>query len=411
MNLKVFLIWSLITLMVFSIGFSAVTITFWYALGGYKGQVFKSMLNEFAKEHPDIKINALYSGHYSETAQKVIAAIASKTLPNGGLIPAGPLFTGGEGDYTVTDYIYSKDGLDLDDFYPVVWDYAKYRGKICAIPFNISTPIMLYNKDLLKKAGLDPNTPPTTWQELIEYAKEIVKNVPGTWGINMKDTPWIFKAMLFANGGSIIDPKTLTPMFNRIEGIEVAEMWKDLIDKKLMPVGLHQLADKEFFGNTLAFYLGSSSRVGKWYGKTNFSFGTAFLPKIKKYAIPIGGATLVLFHHNKTQDDATWKLIKWLVSTDNIVKWSEKTGYVPIRKSAVNSAEMQDFLKEHPEYRPPFEQLKYGSAYWHFESMGNMDGFIWEALDKIERGVETPTRALDEAADKLIEDIKTSEKE
>ena len=388
----------------------SVEIVFWYPLSGTKGEVFRAIVNEFNKTHPSIKVKLVYTGKYRDTAQKVMAALATHTLPNGGIIPAGPIFTGPYGNYKILEYLKNDPSFDMSDFYDVAWEYSKYKGKICAIPYNISTPVLIYNKKLMKEAGLDPNRPPETWDELLEYAKKITKDLngdgePDVWGLNIKDVPWIFKSMLLQNDCDIIDSKTLNPLFDGTKGIEAAQFWKKLVDEKAMPVGMHNLADKQFQSGTLGFYMGSSSRIGRWSGKLPFDWGVAFLPKKVKRAIPIGGAVLVIFPHNKAQDDATWELIKYLVSPEKLAEFCMKTGYIPIRKSVLQLPEVKEFLKDHPNYKVAYEQIKYGKAYWHFEAMGAMDMLFYEYIDKLERGILTPEQAMKEAAEKLRKEI------
>ena len=397
-------------LVLFTITVLSVEIVFWYPLSGTKGQALKDIVAEFNKAHPDINVKLVYTGKYSETAQKVMSALVTKSLPNGGIIPAGPIFTGAYGNYKILEYIMNDPSFDVSDFYDVAWDYSKYKGKICAIPYNISTPVLIYNKKLMEEAGLDPNRPPETWEELLEYAKNITKDLngdgePDIWGLNIKDTPWLFKAMLFQNDCEIIDSETLDPLFDGPKGIEAAAFWKKLIDEKAMPVGMHNLADKQFISGTLGFYMGSSSRIGRWCGKLPFEVGVAFLPKKVKRAIPIGGAVLVLFPHSKEEDDAVWELIKWLVSPEKLGEFCMKTGYIPVRKSVLEVPEVKKFMEENPDYRVAFEQMKYGRAYWHFEQMGTMDYLLYEYLDKIERGILTPEEAMKEAAKKLKREI------
>ncbi|ACR79645.1 MULTISPECIES: ABC transporter substrate-binding protein [Kosmotoga] len=397
-------------LVLFTITVLSVEIVFWYPLSGTKGQVLKEIVERFDKAHPDIKVKLVYTGKYRETAQKVMSALVTKSLPNGGIIPAGPIFTGAYGNYKILEYMLYDPDFDISDFYDVAWDYAKYKGRICAIPYNISTPVLIYNKKLMEEAGLDPNRPPETWEELLEYAKKITKDLngdgePDVWGLNIKDTPWLFKAMLFQNDCEIIDADTMTPLFDGPKGVEAAAFWKKLIDEKAMPVGMHNLADKQFISGTLGFYMGSSSRIGKWCGKLPFEVGVAFLPKKVKRAIPIGGAVLVMFPHSKEEDDAMWKLIKWLVSPENLGEFCIKTGYIPIRESVLEVPEVKKFMEENPDYRVAFEQMKYGKAYWHFEQMGTMDYLLYEYLDKIERGILTPEEAMKEAAEKLKKEI------
>ncbi|MGB4251009.1 MAG: extracellular solute-binding protein, partial [Limnochordia bacterium] len=142
------------------------TITFWYSLGGNAGRVFQEMVAEFNASQDEIFVDAVYTGGYGETAQKVTASLAANTLPDGGVIPAAPLFTGRVGNYLIDEYLRGPKGLDMDDFYEEFWNYNKYDGCIASLPFNNSTPVLFYNKDILRQAGLEPKAP-ATWDELV----------------------------------------------------------------------------------------------------------------------------------------------------------------------------------------------------------------------------------------------------
>lgn len=386
----------------------ATEVTFWYALSSNTGVVFKGLVDEFNASQDEIFIDAIFSGKYADTAQKVTAALAANQLPDGGIVPAGPIFTGARGNYALYDYIESDSDFDMADFYDAMWDYSMYDGKICAIPYNISTPVFYYNKDLMKEAGLDPENPPSNWDELLEAAKKISALKEEYWGFDTKDTPWIFKAFLLQNGCEIIDPAQSEPLFDRAAGIEAAEYWKKLIDEKAMPIGLHNMAEKMFLGGTLGFYIGSSSRVGKWQGNTSFEFGAAYLPGAKRRAVPIGGAVAVLFPKDKKTDEATYKFIKWLTLPENVAKFSMATGYIPTRKSALETPEMKEFFQANPMFEIAFSQLQFAHAYWHFDQMGNMDGLLWESLENIEREIMTPEESMKWAAEELRKEIEAS---
>jgi len=394
---KVLLSIIVVGMVVFS--FSATKITFWYAIGGTSGESFKNIVEEFNSMQDDVEVKLVYTGSYADTAQKVTAAMATNTLPNGGIIPAGPIFTGVRGNYVLLEYMLHDPEFDMNDFYPAMWEYSKYEGKICAIPYNISTPLLYYNKDLMKDLGLDPDIPPSTWEELLEAAKTITKDInkdgiPEIWGFDTNDPVWIFKAFLRQNENEIIETATLTPLFDTPSGIETAEFWKKLIDEKAMPVGQHSLAENLFLGGRLGFFMGSSNRIGKWKGKTDFDWGVAYLPAGKVRAVPLGGAVAVLFPENAEKDETTYRLIKWITSPENVAKFTMETGYLPIRKSALELPVMKKFMAENPEWKIAFEQLEFSFAYWHFDEMGTMDNLIWEALEKIERNVSSPEEAM-----------------
>ncbi|MBU4350511.1 ABC transporter substrate-binding protein [bacterium] len=388
---------------------SGVKIDFWYALGGEAGKVFSGLIKEFNQSQNEVEVNGIYSGNYGDTANKVIAAIASDTLPQGGIIPAGPLFTGAYGNYKILDYI-EKYKFNLGKFYPGTLDYSKYQGKICVLPFNISTPVLYYNKDLFEKVGLDPEKPPQTWEELMEYGKKLTLDTDNdgnadTWGVDIKSIDWVFKAFILQNGGKIMNEDSTEVMFNSPEGLEALKFWKSLTDEGIMPVGLHDLAEKYFLSGNLGIYLGSSTKLGGWSGQLDFDFGTAFLPKKKTYAVTMGGATAALFPSTPEKEEATWKFIEWLLGSENIAKWSAATGYIPTTSSALKTIIIQKLFQEKPEYKAAFEQLQYVQNYEHFSAMGTLDRTFYEMLDKVEREALTPEEALEEAAEIITDDM------
>lgn len=392
----------------FGLGHENVSLVIWHALSGAKGQFFESLVKEFAATHPEFTIEVIYTGGYADTATKISAALATGTLPNGGVIPAGPVFTGANNNYLILQYIENEPGL-LDDVYAGIWDYAKYAGRICAIPYNISTPVLFYNKNLMQQAGLDPSQPPETWDDLLNFGKTVVTRIKGVFGLNMGDAPWFFKALLLQNGCEIVT-RTLPPepLFDRAEGVEAATFWKKLIDEGVMPVGMHDMAEKHFLAGQVAFCVASSSKLGDWYGKTSFEFGVAFLPYKVRRAVPLGGATLVMFPKTEVENAATWGLIRWLIAPENIARWAMRTGYLPIRKSSLELPEVQEFLTKNPLWRVPFEQLEFAYAYWHFMEMGTMDTLLREALEAIEYGVKSPEEAMQSAAEQLRQEIARS---
>jgi len=366
------------------------------------------MVDEFNKSQSAVEVEATFTGSYADTAQKVIAALESKTLPNGGVIAAAPLFTGREGNYKILDYMNGPDGLDKDDFWPVLWDYNVYGGKIASLPFNNSTPVLYYNKDLMKKAGLDPNKPPQTWDELKAQARQIRDKLTaeGVIPINFDSPDWMLKAFILQNGGKIMNADSTDVAFASPEGYEAMTFWKSLIDEKLMPPARHKGVSDVFIGGKIAFMYSSTGNVGKVASGAKFDWGTAFLPKNKKYAVTVGGAALALFPSTPEKEKATWTFLKWLLSKNNVIQWTIKTGYVPIRKSALNSPEIQKLFAEQPQYRAGFEQLQYGETYPHFWEMGAMDSILAKAIEKMELGQASPKDALDEAAALVRKEMK-----
>ena len=383
-----------------------VTITFWYALSGNAGEVFQSMVDEFNAVNPyGITVEASFSGEYYETAVKALDGLENGDLPNGGVIPAGPLWTCHEGDYQIETYINGREGLDVADFWPVLWDYNSSGGHICSLPFNNSTAVLYYNQDLMAAAGLDPNAPPDTWDELYAMSSQIGASDEGVWGVSTSSPDWWLKALILQNGGQIMNEDASAPAFASPAGYGALEFWKRLLDDGLMPAGKYGEARDLFITGQLGFLVDSTGKIGQVKDGAQFHWGTAFLPKQEKHGATVGGAALVMFPSNPAHEQATWRLLKWLVSPENSAAWTVSTGYVPTRLSALGSDTIQQLLVDEPVYRAGFEQLSVASSYPHFWGMGTLDVLLREAIQQVELGAATPRAALDQAAALLVQEM------
>jgi sn-glycerol 3-phosphate transport system substrate-binding protein len=382
-----------------------INITFWYSLSGNAGRVFQDMVAEFNSSQDRIFVDAVYTGGYGDTAQKVTAALAANTLPEGGLIPAAPLFTGRVGNYLIDEYLRGPKGLDMDDFYDEFWNYNKYDGRIASLPFNNSTPVVFYNKDILRQAGLEPKAP-ETWDELVEMAihlrdwaaKERIRNfVP----INMRNHDWMLKGFILQNGGQLMNEDYTVCLINQPEAVEAIEFWVSLIDQDLMPAGLHDRARDHFIAGNQAFLFDTTAGIGTIAQTVQFDFGTAMLPGNEVRAVTLGGAGITMFPSTPEKQDATWEFLTWLLEPDNVAKWTVATGYVPVRKSVLESEEIQKLFEEQPYYRAAFEQLQYVVSMEQFWEIGTLDDGLVELISNVEHKAMTPQ----EAADKLVKDM------
>ncbi|GAB6276375.1 MAG: ABC transporter substrate-binding protein [Rectinema sp.] len=383
----------------------------WFAVSGDSGEAFKALLEKYKAANPDVALEYSYSGNYGDTATKVSAALISNTAPDVALMAAGPLYTGARNDYFIETKLNDAD-LNKDDIYPGVWDYAKYNGRICAVPYGISTPVLYYNKAILEKAGIDLKNPPKTWTEFLQIAKtaQAKGNISGTpdfWGFDATDVAWLFKTMLYQNENTVITVKgtKISPAFNDEKGVEVADFWKKLTDEKVMPVGQHSNAEKKFLAGNLAFLVATSARIARWSKDPSLQIGAIPMPYFKRPSVALGGNVLVILSKDQKTKEAAWKLVKFLASKENQTTFALKTGYLPIRKSGLNLPEAKEAVTSNPMYAIAFDQLDTSWSYWHFEQMGTMDQLLAQAIDALERNVLTPKATLDKAANELQAEI------
>lgn len=390
---------------------SATKLTVWYAVSGDSGEAFKAMLQKYDEANDDVTLQYTYSGNYGDTATKVSAALISNTAPDVALMAAGPLYTGARNDFFIESKINDPD-FNKDDIFPGVWDYAEYNGRICAVPYGISTPVLFYNKAILEKAGISMKNPPKTWDEFFKVAAtaQAKGNITGAadfWGFDVTDVAWLYKTMLSQNGNTVIKVKDnkVSPAFDDEKSLEVATYWKKLVDAKIMPIGQHSNAEKKFLSGNLAFLVASSARIARWGKDPSLKVAAIPMPYFKKQSVALGGNVLIILAKDPKVREEAWKLVKYLAKTENQTNYALKTGYLPIRKSGVKMPEAKETINSNEMYNVAFDQLEYAWSYWHFEQMGTMDQILVKTIDNIERSTMAPKDALQKAADELQSEI------
>ena len=169
---------ALIAAAAISLPAAAQELSFYYpvAVGGPVTKIIDEMAADFEKENPGIKIKPVYAGSYQDTVTKVLTAAKGGDAPHIAVMLSTDMYTLiDEGVVVAIDDLLKapEDKAWLNSFYPGFMQNSQTGGKTWGIPFQRSTVVMYWNKDLFKKAGLDPETPPKTWAEEIAFAKHI----------------------------------------------------------------------------------------------------------------------------------------------------------------------------------------------------------------------------------------------
>lgn len=374
----------------------------WYSISGENGELFKSIVKSFHKTHQEIDVKLTYTGSYGESATEISNAKTDGKEPDIIITAASQLFSGEDGNYILEN----NDALfDYDDFEESTLDYASYNSRLASLPYAISTMVIYYNADIIKNAGIDlENNPPRTWDEFMEVALLIQKADSEISVFDTSDSVWLFKSMLYQNDNDIVinDGGKITPVFQEESGVEVAEFWKALVDKSIMPVGEHESADNRFIAEDLVFLASSSSRISKLKEKIKFEIGAIEMPYFKTQTVALGGSTCAILTKDEKKEKAALELLSYLLDEDNQTQFALKTGYLPIRKSALERDDVKAYALENPFYAAALKELSYSRAYNHFSDMGAMDAVLWLMLDDIENGNKECREALNDAASQLI---------
>jgi len=390
-----------------------VEVTFWHGLSGPLGDVLNEMITEFNKTHKDIEIVPNSISSYTALSQKLMASIQAKKQPDiaqvfeswtAKYIEADVLVN--LSDFITADSLYAKN---MADFYPVFLASNTYDGKIMSYPFNKSVRAYFYNKDAFFRAGLDPHYFPKTWEEFRNYSKALTNpnhsSGRATFGTNLNINQWQFINLLHQAGGTIIgeDGK---PLLDSREGIEALSYLTDILLKDRSAYLVREFeGQNDFLAGIVSMYEGSSVSITFMRQQPiNFNIGYAPLPTYKTNKSAVSGANIVIFKSgDKRKEKAAWEFIKWFTDTAQTAKWSAKTNYMPVRKSAMQTETVKDFLKEFPQFSGIYAQLD-NAVYepqhsaW-FNARDELKGFLEKAM----RNEQTPQEALKGANDKFME--------
>ena len=147
---------------------AATEISWWHAMGGQLGEILEEMTQDFNASQDDYHVTPSYRGTYTETMTGAIAAFRANEQPHilqVFEVGTGTMMNAKGAIYPVYELMEAHGrAFDNDAFLPaVVGYYTDTNGNMLSFPFNSSTPIMYYNRDMFEEAGLDPEQPPQTW--------------------------------------------------------------------------------------------------------------------------------------------------------------------------------------------------------------------------------------------------------
>lgn len=374
-----------------------IAINFWYAMEGTKAQLMDEMAKDFMKEYPAIAVNVSRHGGYTELVRKIQAGILDNALPDVATLGQRhgvPSITD-SGKLIPLDSVLTLE--DRKDIGAQLFARYTYKNRIMAIPFAISTPVLHINATRFREVGLNPDKPPTTWEELVAYAKKLTRDVDADgridqWGFNFhSDTPWHVCAFIYQNGGDIYG-KDGRSLLDSPAAIEAVQFLADLFHKhKVGPTNAHEAATKLFTAGNLAMFQRSSAFIEaavKQIGK-RFEYRVVYLPKGKVYAVPDGGGGLAAFKSVPVREKAALAFIKWMTSTEAIARFSRETGYITFRKSSRELKQMKEFFAKNPWHHVAAEQMEYVRS----SPVNHADSAVWTGLGKLLKKVETDPKA------------------
>lgn len=317
-----------------------VEITFWHAMNGAQEEALTSLTEEFMAANTNVTVTLQNQSSYKDLQQKLTATSASpKDLPTMTQAYADWMFVPVQDGLVLnlTDYInHETIGFDnFDDILPGLKEAVTIDENIYGIPFNKSTEVIWYNKDLFTELNLEV---PTTLEELKEVSKTIyeAKGIPGAGFDSLNN----YYTTSLKNAGVTFDPE-VDPTSEASVG--AANYYLEGIKEGYFRIaGTDKYLSGPFGSEAVGMYIGSTA--GETFVKEGSAgkFEPAVAPYPAEYAIQQGTDLYVFDSASAEQKTAAFEYLKFLTTTEAQIEWAIATGYMPIRTSAVSSDEYKN---------------------------------------------------------------------
>jgi sn-glycerol 3-phosphate transport system substrate-binding protein len=353
-------------------------ISFFYpvAVGGPITKIIDGYAADFQKANPDVKVNPIYAGTYQETIVKALTAHKSGTPPVTSVLLSTDMFTLIDEDAIVPIDQFAKTEDDkkwLQSFFPAFMLNSQEGGKTWGIPFQRSTIVLYWNKDAFKEAGLDPEKPPATWAEQVAFAEKLTKrDASGNttqWGVQIPSSGfpyWLFQGLTTQAGAVLMNQEGNQTYFDKPEVTEALQYWIDLSAKhKVHPPGIVEwgTTPKDFFERKVAMMWTTTGNLTNVKANAKFPFGVAMLPAGKKRGSPTGGGNFYISKKaTPQQQEAAFRLIKWMTQPERAAQWSVDTGYVAVSPAAYQTEAMKKYVTEFPPAAVARDKLEFSVA-------------------------------------------------
>ena len=374
--------------------------------------VLREILDRFEQANPGIEVQdfATTPEHVVPEAQAAVAARRPFDVAQ----VLTRLAMGARAVTNARPFSEAADGDKfMEHFAPNLRELGYFDGEYFLSPHSLGTPLLYYNKDVMKQAGLDPDKPPRTLQEMQAMARQ-VRQTTDAWGIYI------------LTGGLDVGPQTLMRLagskylegnravFDSPEGIAAMQFWQDLAKEDLLPKVNDRDAANIFGAGKLAFNLSSSSRLMTITrgAKGKFDIGVAGVPAWEgmPVQVPNSGSGMMVTAQQPERIAAAFKLVAFLAQPEITNYWSRATGYMPVSNDPLADPETKAFVADNPFYDTLVAQMRstVATAFWSGDRVvegqtvvANLVTDLWEekgtAAELVPRAAAEVTRILGES--------------
>jgi sn-glycerol 3-phosphate transport system substrate-binding protein len=291
-----------------------VDITFWHATNAANTEALERLTADFNQSRPDVNVTLINQTTYEDSLTKYVAGLSTGDLPDLVMIEDTGLQQMIDTESVLPAQACVKaDKYDLSDHIERVLDYYTVDGTLWPMPFNVSNPVFLYNTMAFEKAGLDPDDPPSTLEEVKEAAQQLKDSgATNQAGFSLKLDPWYLEQWLakagrpYVNNANGRKGRATAAVFDVKAGVEIFSWMQDMVDSGLAVT--NEAEGASAFDNLLAIgadnagmsidtsaSLGTITQVLGSGQYPNVSLGVAPMPgPTGKGGVLVGGAALYM---------------------------------------------------------------------------------------------------------------------
>ena len=394
------------------------TISFWHSMGGVNGQAIDTLVQKFNDENEyGITVEAEYQGSYDDALNKLKSAqIGNMGADLVQVYEIGTRFMIESGWIVPMQSMVNADEYDTSVLEPNLAAYYTINNMLYSMPFNSSTPLMYYNKDMFDAAGITEI--PDSLEAIAEVGDKLLDGGAqevmslGIYG-------WFFEQFIgkqgleYANNGNgRTEAATAVAFDENGAAANILTEWKNLYDLGYAPNvgkgGDAGLAD--FSAGKSAITLGSTASLKQILQDVDgkFEVGPAYFPKVKSTdegGVSIGGASLWALDNNDPKKlRATWEFVKFLISPESQAFWNAETGYFPVNVDAHDEDVFKENIEKYPQFETAIDQLHDSAPQY----AGALLSVFSEARAIVESEIESMlngNETVDEAVDSMASQI------
>lgn len=387
-----------------------VTLTFWRAGTDVETQTYwEEMIKRFEEKNPGVTVELSNLPWGDEIETKLNAAYASGTAPDVLQYSANSIpQRASVGQYApLDDFVATWDGKD--DLFKSVLDSGKYEGKIYGLGMRPDARMFVWRKDMFEAAGLDPNTPPKTWEEVKEFADKLTikKNgttVQGGYSISIANGFQDFQIYLTQNGGDFIDVDTMKLTYDSPEAIEALDFLNSLVqDGDVIPSDQFQSGTDAFVSGKAAMaYKNPSDVQGMIAADPTLADKIGMsAPLSRKKQSTFAGMGYMFMSQDSKNKEMALKFIDMAMGADEMKVRAEQINIPPVRESLKTA-----YIQEKPEMNQAImDSIQVGKGAYPVVFSNELNNKVSNAIEQVYYGKKSSKDALTESVTEFQKEI------